>query len=175
MTWRPDADSSHREAEKIAHLIVPYTRGRGLDIGSGDKFLFPHFIRVDSGKDFGDARIAEIKSDASDLNLIADESCDYVFSSHCLEHIADHKAALREWWRVIKPGGHLVLYLPHRDLYPKIGEPGSNPDHKHDFIPDDIIDAMKEIGSWTLLENEVRSGGNEYSFFLVFRKDAADE
>ena len=33
------------------------------------------------------------------------ESVDYIVSSHMLEHIKDYKAALREWWRVIKQGG----------------------------------------------------------------------
>jgi ADP-heptose:LPS heptosyltransferase len=74
--------------------------------------------------------------------------------------------------RVLKPGGHLCLYLPHRDFYPNIGTPGSNPDHKHDFIPQDIVDAMRSAwpGGWDLMERQERNEDMEYSFFLVFRK-----
>lgn len=42
-----------------------------------------------------------------------DESCDFVLSSHVLEHLADPLRALREWRRVLRPGGHLFLLLPH--------------------------------------------------------------
>jgi hypothetical protein len=44
-------------------------------------------------------------------------------------------ARWRAWWSLLKVGGHLCLYLPHRDLYPNIGTEGANPDHKHDFVP----------------------------------------
>jgi hypothetical protein len=99
-------------------------------------------------------------------------SQDFIFSSHLLEHIKDHEKALREWWRVLRPGGHLCLYLPHKDFYPNIGTDGANPDHVHDFHPDDIIAAMKKIGGWDLVENQERNGGNEYSFFQVYKKYA---
>lgn len=95
---------------------------------------------------------------------------DFVFSSHLLEHIQDYRTALKEWWRIIRPGGHLCLYLPHKDFYPNIGQPGANPDHKHDFLPSDIIEAMKEVGYWDLLENQERNEGDEYSFFQVYKK-----
>jgi ADP-heptose:LPS heptosyltransferase len=95
---------------------------------------------------------------------------DAVHSSHLLEHVEDYKAALKEWWRVIKPGGHLVLYLPHKDYYPHIGQ-GGNPDHKHDFLPSDIVEAMREMKSgWDLVIDENRNDGSEYSFLQVFRK-----
>lgn len=46
-------------------------------------------------------------------------SVDYVYSSHCLEHMNDAISAIREWWRVVKHGGHIVMVVPHRDLYEK--------------------------------------------------------
>ena len=50
--------------------------------------------------------------EASALQGMADASYDFVLSSHCLEHLANPLAALREWRRVTKDGGHLVLILP---------------------------------------------------------------
>ncbi|MEO7412905.1 MAG: methyltransferase domain-containing protein [Opitutaceae bacterium] len=50
--------------------------------------------------------------EAADLNGIADGGYDFVLSSHCLEHLANPLRALREWRRVVKPKGHLVLILP---------------------------------------------------------------
>jgi len=146
-----------------------------LDIGCGLWKAFPHFIGVDNGHHFGMRGVNLPVESADSLPLIGSQSCDAVFSSHTLEHIEDYKAALKEWWRVIKPGGHLCLYLPHREFYPNVGEPGANPDHKHDFMPQDIIDAMKEIGGWDLLRNEDRDQETEYSFFLVFKKLQGDK
>lgn len=42
-------------------------------------------------------------------------SYDCVIASHCLEHIANPLKALLEWKRVLRPGGLLLLILPHRD------------------------------------------------------------
>jgi ADP-heptose:LPS heptosyltransferase/predicted SAM-dependent methyltransferase len=176
--WRitdPEGD----EASKVKFEIVQYTRGLGLDIGCGPHKGFPHWIGVDSKKDtdlFGiQMEVDNVVEDASDLSQVASGKLDFVFSSHLLEHIADYEAALAEWWRLIKVGGHLVLYLPHRDHYPRIGQPGANPDHKHDFVPEDILEALRDEvfffqKGYDVLVNEVRSERNEYSFLLVVRK-----
>lgn len=174
MVWRIDGPTG-AESEKIRWELVPYTQGRGLDLGCGGWKPFTHFIGIDSNKDealFGMRATGAdlIVPTCEKLDMFADASMDFVFSSHLLEHIEDYRAALAEWWRVLKVGGHLVLYLPHKDFYPNIGTYGSNPDHKHDFMPDDIVDAMKALGGWDLLRNEDRSEGNEYSFFQVFKK-----
>jgi ADP-heptose:LPS heptosyltransferase/predicted SAM-dependent methyltransferase len=175
VTWTAET-SQGRESDKIAAFVVPYTRGRGLDVGCGMAKCWPHMIGIDSGHHFGRGA-ADIIAAADDLSIFADDGLDFVFSSHLLEHIEDTRKALAEWWRVIRPGGHLCLYLPHKDLYPNIGEPGANVDHKHDFLPQDIIDHMVGLvedwaDGWTLVENETRAGTNEYSVFLVFRKNA---
>lgn len=162
MVWRID-NPEGSESKKICWELVPYTRGLGLDIGCGPTKAFDHFIGIDSRKDtqmFGIQMNPDFTvPDASNLPMFASEQYDFAFSSHLLEHIEDYKAALKEWWRLVKVGGHLCLYLPHRNFYPNIGENGANPDHKHDFLPKDIIDAMKEIApSWDLLVNQERNG-----------------
>ena len=172
MTWNVDTSCGF-ESGKIAAIAVPYLQGRALDLGCGNAKCWPTMIGMDNGHHWGRGD-ADIVGDCTDLSMFADASMDAVFSSHLLEHVEveDVPATLAEWWRVLRVGGRLVLYLPHKDLYPNMGEPGANTDHKSDFVPDDIIDSMRNVGSWTILENEVRSGTNEYSFFQVYRKDA---
>jgi len=157
------------ETDKIKYYAVPYTRGVGLDIGCGPKRIWPSSIGLDR---FTSAEGASISCDVKDLNLFSNKTMDYVYSSHVVEDFVESETfdLLLEWWRVIKVGGYLVLYLPHEDLYPKVGEPGANPEHKQNLNPDKIISVMKRVGGWILLENEVRPHGNEYSFFLVFKK-----
>lgn len=171
MVW-DISTSKGQESSKIAHLVVSYAQGKGLDIGAGTMKCWPEMIGIDSLKDYGGQRppAIDVVSKGEDLSLFNDKSLDYIFSSHFLEHVVDYRACLKEWWSKLKVGGRLILYLPHANLYPKIGEAGGNPDHKHDFLPDDIINAMKLIGSWELLENEERAKTNEYSFFQVFSK-----
>lgn len=53
--------------------------------------------------------------DGSALTEIKDEQYDFVLSCHNLEHIANPIKALKEWRRVIKPNGYLLMILPHKD------------------------------------------------------------
>lgn len=169
MVWRVDGPQCN-ESKKIVWEVAPYLRGRGLDLGAGDFKVLPHVISVDnmSHTQYGFQMRPDVLSDVSKLDMFATQSMDFVYSSHTLEHVVDYKAALREWWRVLKVHGHLVLYLPHRDLYPHVGTQYANPDHKHDFDNETVIASVPE--GWDLLENQVRNDGDEYSMLLVFKK-----
>lgn len=179
--WKID-DPQGNEAGKVAWDIVPFTRGIGIDLGCGPTKCFPHMLGVDSCVDtelFGiQMKPDVVVPDAAAIgDSIEDGSLDFVFSSHMLEHVVDPVAVLAACWKTLKPGGNLVLYLPHRDLYPNIGTYGANPDHKHDFVPADVIEHLANaIGSldFTLLVNETRNDGREYSFLLVIAKGVRD-
>lgn len=181
--WRA-TDPEGAEVGKVKYDVIPYVRGRLLDIGAGPFKIFPYATSVDNGDHtrFGWKFKGDIIADASNLSMLASESWDSVFSSHTLEHLNDPLSHLKEWWRVIKKGGYLVLYLPHKELYPNIGQPGSNPDHKHDFVPEDIIKLMQQVGCWDLIVNEKRdrdfgpgSTLNEYSFLQVYQKGGSGQ
>jgi predicted SAM-dependent methyltransferase len=173
MVWRID-DPQGNESAKIRWELVEYTRGRGLDLGCGPFKAFPHFIGVDNGhhdQQFGWQNKANLIVESCEkLDLIASQSMDFVFSSHLLEHIEDYQAALKEWFRCVKPGGYLILYVPDEDEYPKVGEEGANPDHKWNVNYDRVVDAMKEIGSWDLVDFQKRNQDYEYSLFFVFKR-----
>ena len=51
--------------------------------------------------------------DGSNLVAIEQESYDFILSSHNLEHFANPVKALKEWQRVLRPAGTLLLVLPH--------------------------------------------------------------
>lgn len=46
---------------------------------------------------------------------VADNSQDFVVSSHVIEHFFDPIAALKEWTRITKPGGYIFMIVPDRD------------------------------------------------------------
>jgi SAM-dependent methyltransferase len=51
-------------------------------------------------------------TEGADLSQFADGSYDFVLSCHSLEHIANPVKALKEWMRVVRPGGSIILVLP---------------------------------------------------------------
>lgn len=174
MTWRAE-DPQGDESSKIRWEIVEFTSGRGLDLGCGPWKCFPHFIGVDNYTDtrlFGVEMKPDVVSDVQKLDVFGSASMDFAYSSHVLEHISfnDVPATLKEWWRTVKPGGHLILYLPDEDQYPKVGEPHANPDHKWNVSIDLVTEVMKGVGSWDLVRCEKRDQDLEYSLFFVFKK-----
>jgi len=62
----------------------------------------------------------------------ADGSFDAIYSSHCFEHIPDAIGVLRDWYRLLKVGGYLVVVVPHQLLFERKRSLPSpiNPDHK---------------------------------------------
>ena len=54
--------------------------------------------------------------DAQLLDGIGDGAFDFVYSSNTLEHVADASAALRNWYRVIRASGYLILCARPRPL-----------------------------------------------------------
>jgi len=104
-----------------------YFMGQGLDVAYGGDKVVPN------------CRGWDIENgDAHELRGLADSSFDFVYSSHALEHLEDPRRALKSWWRVLKPGGYLILYLPERDLLErKLTLPSDvSLDHKHYFLLD---------------------------------------
>jgi SAM-dependent methyltransferase len=98
-------------------VVARYCHGRGCEIGPG---LNPQTdpsrtIYLDRYTHYrGSRMLVDVVSDAEQLPL-ATGSMDYLFSSHALEHCPNTLGVLREWQRVLRPGGRLVLRLPHRD------------------------------------------------------------
>lgn len=76
-----------------------------------------------------------------------DEHFATVHSSHCLEHVDNAWAAILEWFRVLKTGGHLLLYVPHKYLYEKKEFLPSrfNKDHKRFYTPATLLEAIEDI------------------------------
>jgi SAM-dependent methyltransferase len=63
---------------------------------------------------FGNKKGKVVINDAVNITNITDESYDFLFSSHSLEHIANPLKAISEWLRIIKPGGHIIIIVPEK-------------------------------------------------------------
>jgi SAM-dependent methyltransferase len=101
----------------VETLVERFCIGNGLEIGPGKspygprirtKYLDKHRSNKDGTPN------PDIIGDASSIPICSAQF-DFLISSHCLEHVPNTLRTLKEWARVIRPGGTLFLVLPHGD------------------------------------------------------------
>ena len=145
-------------------FIRKYLSGKVIDIGAGKDLVCEHAERFD--RDDGDANVISRFRPANHY--------DAVHSSHCLEHMRDPAAALREWWSLVKPGGYLVVVVPDEDLYEQGIWPSIfNRDHKATFRLDkpeswsavsyDIRDLVRGLPRCEIISAEIQDAHYDYS------------
>ena len=85
----------------------------GIDALNVDRYAEMDTVYKDAERSlWGRAKPVDIVAPGHDLPL-EDDSFDFVFASHVIEHIPDPIAALEEWRRVARK--YVVLVVPHRD------------------------------------------------------------
>lgn len=102
---------------QIFHRIIPvYPNAKSIDgcnfsaktIWEGDIQEGMNYMY------FGEKVGYQYIKEASRLEGIPDNSYDFLLSSHCLEHCANAIKTIKEWQRVVKKNGILLLVLPDR-------------------------------------------------------------
>jgi len=158
------------ETAKHRSLFLPYCIGNGLDIGYGGDPIVETAITLDQADrySFEGDKPQNITADACSLYMFADNSLDYVYSSHCIEDFRQTAGVLQEWVRVIKPGGFLCLLFPDERVY---REKSKTPNIAHvydDFGMGFVIDRLPAdvdiVVSLELFEND------DYNCALVLQK-----
>lgn len=156
-------ESQRTYQEKLTNgFFDKYMSGKGLDIGGRGyidaESILPSAIMVDL--DF---------PNYDGIHLpFEDNSQDYVYSSHCLEHIYDYVKAIKEWYRVVKVGGYIVTVVPHRDLYEKkFGLPSIwNADHKRFYTSASFVEEFEEalpINGFRIRHLRENDKGHDYN------------
>jgi len=156
------------EADHCRPRLMKYCTGQGVDFGCGGVKIKPTAIGIDLGHP-----LADMKADARVLKEYKDGTFDYVFSSHLLEIIDNTEAVLREWLRIVKDGGNIVLYQADKEYYYPIGDPQCNPQHIHHFSWEDLWAIFQKIGGTQLIHHaRFDPDHHEWSFELVVKKSA---
>lgn len=125
---QPTEQRNHvNESSKSRQLFTAeereFVRGRVLDIGAGADPVTPGAVAFD-----------QAQGDANRITAFAPGSFDCVYSSHCLEHMHEPVATLKNWWSLVRPGGILFVIVPDEDLYEQGRFPSRfNDDHKSTF------------------------------------------
>jgi len=123
-------ETSKLNEYRVKNNYNSYFNGSGIDIGCGEDLLsvnifksitniIPYDINLD--KNFN----------AMFCNEFQDNFFDFVYSSHCLEHMIDPYIAFKNWIRICKNGGYIIFSVPHEIFYEKYKWPSMfNNDHK---------------------------------------------
>ena len=105
-----------------------YLRGKGAEIGAfGSPCLVPfgasttYIDRVPASywsqfPEYAGAKIVEpdIIDDGISLSKVETDSLDFLVAAHMLEHSDDPITALKNWIRVVRSGGHLLVVVPDK-------------------------------------------------------------
>jgi SAM-dependent methyltransferase len=136
---------------KVLHFAPEYCLQRILR-------LMPNLDYVSADLD---SPLATIKMDITNI-LFKDNSFDVILCSHVLEHIIDDYKAMRELFRVLKPGGWGILQTPIDSKRDKTFEDSRivSPEERERFFGQsdhvriygrDYVDRLKEAGFEVLL------------------------
>lgn len=130
----PKLQSEGNAARWIMPLAQYYCKGDGVDIGAHTKaWAFP-----------GAAVVDPIFDGQHAMNFAAD-NLDYIFSSHCLEHVKENWYNVLDYWLTkLKEGGILFLYLPHKSQ--EYWLPKNNRKHVHSFDGSEIAEYLQSLG-----------------------------
>jgi predicted SAM-dependent methyltransferase len=99
--------------------------------------------------------------DGFHANNLPDEPVDFIYSSHCLEHVDIWHDTLLYWISKLKTNGILFLYLP--DFSQKYWRPWNNKKHKHCLTPEIVSTFLKDCG----LKNIFVSGIDLNNSFMI--------
>ena len=122
----------------IAPFALEFCKGNGLDVGAG-QWPLPGATPVD------------LQNGGNAMNLPAG-TFDYIFSSHCLEHLINPVAALEHWKTRLRHGGVLFLYLPHPDM--EYWLPQNNRKHLHYWWPEVVGKIVSDLGFYNVIRSE---------------------
>lgn len=171
------------ETSRYRETLAPFCIGNGIDIGFGGDPITPTALRMDLPSPYTSVGklTVQLAGDCRDLHWFATGALDYVYSSHVLEDFPEHETAsiLREWTRVLRPSGRLILLLPDQQRYlaycrrtGKIGRDGviGNPHHSIDHFSLLYVDRVaRQLGN--LKQIAVRESLGPYSFAVVYEKE----
>lgn len=182
-----EASKPETIARRIEQGIFPL-HGYGIDVGAGPRGMpGREWWALVPGMDGAVFAWDREEGDAHELPGIEPGRFDWLFSSHLLEHLERPARALARWVQVVKPGGRIVLSVPHRDLYEGKASPPSawNREHLRFYLPEhsdhaegvygfgDFLRAHQHLG-YQLLQVQV-GNRNAVAADILRRRHAAGE
>lgn len=162
-----------KEGEAVAQLV----RGpKIVELGCGFRKTVPSAIGIDmvpKGAPCnhlnGPPCVADIQADVTKTIPIEENSVDTVIARHILEHAVDSIQTIRNWSKILKVGGRLIIAVPNQEVRNTIP---LNPEHIHGFTPASLSNLLLACGFEPI---SIIDPENYISFIGVFEKVTADE
>jgi SAM-dependent methyltransferase len=153
-------------------VVQGLVRGQKIvEVGCGFRKTVPQAIGIDrvaKGNPVnhvkGPVSVADIEADITQPIPIDDKSVDTIIARHILEHVIDPISTLRNWNRIIKTGGRLIIAVPNHEIRNTIP---LNPEHVHGFTPSSLISLVRECGFRDVHTIDPKNG---ISFVTCFEK-----
>ena len=114
-----------REAKTLELIKRLKTPGSFLDVGCGTGLILRHLPKGSTGLDINPRNIKQAKLHAPEAKLIVGDiekmpfkgkSFDTIICTDVLEHLVDLQNALKEIFRVLKPGGLCIGSVPRANF-----------------------------------------------------------
>lgn len=109
------------ETSLVKYLILPYIPEKcyGIDVGFGNDKIREDFIGADKERPYsgGTGYKVDLVCDVSQGIPSLDDTFDVVYSSHLIEDFVDTGKILREFIRIGKNGGMMILVFPDQQKY----------------------------------------------------------
>lgn len=142
------------------------TGGIGLEPGCGQA-ISPFCVGTDyyAGQVhpvYGGAYQPHVRS-MGEVLPFNDRAFDFIVSHHSLEHMRDTEKTLREWLRVLKPGGKIVVVMPDKNY-----GPFGDPSHVSECTPEEFRRVLERIENIRIIQLD--SLRNHFSFDALIEK-----
>ena len=169
------------ETSKVRDLVLSYCVGHGCDIGfGGDKIQKINCDGIDYAQPYaftGKDPVDIVCDVLNDPIPVADSTYDYVYTSHLIEDFADTKKALREFNRILKPGGNLILVFPDQPKYEEVCRKTGQPLNMHHVHRNmgmkfmyDRLNEIQNLGYTVLFESNCEIDYNVVMVLKLLKK-----
>ncbi|MBL7848891.1 MAG: methyltransferase domain-containing protein [Cyclobacteriaceae bacterium] len=151
----------------IKEAIEKYARGSFLDLGCGNKpyeSLYNPKTERQTGCDVqqSDGNRVDVICPATELKFESNQF-DSILCTQVLEHVYDHHTMMKEIFRVLKPGGHILLTVPF------VWELHEEPYDFFRFTPHSLRELFTEAG---LAIDYIKPNGGKWAAIYQLRNNA---
>lgn len=182
-----------QRAWQVYHVIKEFQKnGVGLEIGGGQSPIEPFVVNLDcyygeNHPEYGGRYMPHIigrgdvynKPNSSfktehtflqyPLQTFGSNTIGFLTSFHSLEHMENTLETLKEWIRIVKPGGALIMVMPDKTYTQYLAPQFQDKGHKHEYTPQEFKEILDKLVDLVTIE-EFDTFKNNFSFPVLLRK-----
>ena len=156
------AQETHPERMWVLDKIGDPTEKVILDLGCGTNKTLPEALGVDI------RAVTDYQASIDHLPFIENETVDIIISRHSLEHVLDPFKTLKEWNRILKCGGKIIIVLPDHGSINTLDHYYGNGEHLHAYTRESLGNFASLFPEFFTSHSEIIL--DEWSFGTVINK-----